>query len=131
MTTFTETFCDKLIGNIDEIRFIILSTAEKTKIKQYHLFDGSNVYFLIISLADSNKKEIISIIKEKINKHVNFSDEDAVKLALTPLMDIKKENIESQFYQTKHLVNVVFCLLQIPSQQAQYEVQLYIHHPQN
>ena len=104
MTTFTETFCDKLIGNIDKIRFIILSTAEKTKIKQYHRFDGSNVYFSIISLADSNKNEIISIIKEKINKHVNFSDEDAVKLALTPLIDIKKENIESQFYQTRDLM---------------------------
>ena len=104
MTTFTETFCDKLIGNIDKIRFIILSIAEKTKIKQYHRFDGSNVYFLIISLADSDKKEIISIIKEKINKHINFSDEDAVKLALTPLIDIKKEDIESQFYQTRDLM---------------------------
>jgi len=101
---FSRAIIKKHRGKIDEIHFYILSTAEETKTVIYHRLDGVNVPLKIVSLADSNKEEIINSIKQKHENNESFSDGELIDFALTPLMETGREKITEQFKKNYNLI---------------------------
>ena len=54
-----------------------------------------------------DEREIISNIKEKINKQEKFTDDELIGLALTPIMVRGRNNIINQFKETARLMNKI------------------------
>jgi hypothetical protein len=90
-----------------KIIFAVISTAEYTKISRYIINDRNTFQFPIISLFETDEREIISNIKEKINKQEIFTDYELIELALTPIMVRGRENIIKQFKETAILMNEI------------------------
>ena len=90
-----------------KIIFLVISTAEYTKISKYSINELNTFQFPIISLFEINEREIISNIKEKINNQERFSDEELIALALTPIMVRGRDNIISQFEEIVLLMDEI------------------------
>ena len=94
------------VNNLNII-FAVISTAQNSKIAEYCINEWNCFNFPLISLLNINEREIISNIKEKINKHEDFSNKELVELALTPIMVNGRENIICQFKETSDLMNLL------------------------
>lgn len=87
-----------------KIIFAVISTAQKSKKMKYCINEWDCFKFPLISLLNIDEKEIISNIKDKIDKQEEFNELELIKLALTPLMVQGRENIICQFKQTSNLM---------------------------
>ena len=94
------------VNNLNII-FAVISTAQNSKIAEYCINEWNCFNFPLISLLNINEREIISNIKEKINKREDFSNKELVELALTPIMVNGRENIICQFKETSDLMNLL------------------------
>ena len=90
-----------------KIIFAVISTYENTKYAKYTLNEWDTFYFPIISFCNIDEREIISNIKQKINKQEDFTDGELIELALTPIMVRGRKNIIHQFKETAELMNQV------------------------
>ena len=90
-----------------KIVFAVISTAEYSKFVKYKINDWDAFIFPIISLLNFDEREIISNIKQKINKQENFTESELIELALTPIMVQGRENIIHQFEETATLMNQI------------------------
>jgi hypothetical protein len=90
-----------------KIIFAVISTAENSKMVKYSINEWDIFQFPIISLLEINEREIISNIKEKINKQECFADDELIALALTPIMVRGRENIINQFKETALLMDKI------------------------
>ncbi|WP_407378738.1 hypothetical protein [Methanobrevibacter sp.] len=90
-----------------EIIFLVISTAETSKTAKHQINNWDIFSFPIISLLETDEREIISNIKEKIDKQEKISDKEIIELALTPLMVQGRENIINQFKELTPIMNEI------------------------
>lgn len=90
-----------------EIIFAVISTVEDTKMEEYCINDWDCFKFPIFSIRDFNLDEIINNIEYKLKNNKEFSDEELVKLALTPILPQTKEEIINQFHETADLISKI------------------------
>lgn len=69
---------------------IVISTAEKTKIKQYKINKDCVFTIPIISLKDFDGDKIINNIENKIKNNQKITRQEMLNLALAPFMSSKK-----------------------------------------
>lgn len=69
---------------------IVISTAEKTKIKQYKINKDCVFTIPIVSLKDFDGDKIINNIENKIKNNQKISRHEMLNLALAPFMSSKK-----------------------------------------
>ena len=69
---------------------IVISTAEKTKIKQYKINKDCVFTIPIVSLKDFDGDKIINNIKNKIKNNQKITRHEMLNLALAPFMSSKK-----------------------------------------
>lgn len=69
---------------------IVISTAEKTKIKQYKINKDCVFTIPIVSLKDFNGDKIINNIENKIKNNQKITRHEMLNLALAPFMSSKK-----------------------------------------
>lgn len=69
---------------------IVISTAEKTKIKQYKINKDCVFTIPIVSLKDFDGDKIINNIENKIKNNQKITRHEMLNLALTPFMSSKK-----------------------------------------
>lgn len=69
---------------------IVISTAEKTKIKQYKINKGCVFTIPIVSLKDFDGDKIINNIENKIKNNQKITRHEMLNLALAPFMSSKK-----------------------------------------
>lgn len=69
---------------------IVISTAEKTKIKQYKINKDCVFTILIVSLKDFDGDKIINNIENKIKNNQKITRHEMLNLALAPFMSSKK-----------------------------------------
>lgn len=76
--------------NNKPIMLIVISTAEKTKIKQYKINKDCVFTIPIVSLKDFNGDKIINNIENKIKNNQKITRHEMLNLALAPFMSSKK-----------------------------------------
>lgn len=76
--------------NNKPIMLIVISTAEKTKIKQYKINKDCVFTIPIISLKDFDGDKIINNIENKIKNNQKITRHEMLNLALAPFMSSKK-----------------------------------------
>lgn len=69
---------------------IVISTAEKTKIKEYKINKDCVFTIPIVSLKDFNGDKIINNIENKIKNNQKITSHEMLNLALAPFMSSKK-----------------------------------------
>ena len=90
-----------------EIIFLVLSTAEYSKMAEHSINKWDTFTFPIVSLNNFNEKEIISNIEEKINHDKTITDSELIELALTPMMVRGRDNIINQFEEIIPLMSEI------------------------
>ena len=93
--------------NDNEIIFCVLSTKENSKWIHYSSGPCDNFSFPIFSFRDLDLEKIINNIESKIRSNDIFTVEELVKLAVTPLIPEKREDIIEQFYITADLISKI------------------------
>lgn len=78
---------------------IVISTAEKTKIKQYKINKDCVFTIPIVSLKDFDGDKIINNIENKIKNNQKITRHEMLNLALAPFMSSKKP-LEKQIEKT-------------------------------
>ncbi len=76
--------------NNKPIMLIVISTAEKTKIKQYKINKDCVFTIPIVSLKDFDGDKIINNIENKIKNNQKITRHEMLNLALAPFMSSKK-----------------------------------------
>lgn len=76
--------------NNKPIILIVISTAEKTKIKQYKINKDCVFTIPIVSLKDFDDDKIINNIENKIKNNQKITRHEMLNLALAPFMSSKK-----------------------------------------
>mgnify|MGYP002576268029 FL=1 len=76
--------------NNKPIMLIVISTAEKTKIKQYKINKNCVFTIPIVSLKDFDGDKIINNIENKIKNNQKITRHEMLNLALAPFMSSKK-----------------------------------------
>ena len=76
--------------NNKPIMLIVISTAEKTKIKQYKINKDCVFTIPIVSLKDFDGEKIINNIENKIKNNQKITRHEMLNLALAPFMSSKK-----------------------------------------
>ena len=76
--------------NNKPIILLVISTAEKTKIRKYKLNDDCVFTIPVISLKDFNGDKIISKIEYKLKNNKKITRDDMLHLALVPFMSSKR-----------------------------------------
>lgn len=76
--------------NNKPIMLIVISTAEKTKIKQYKINKDCVFTIPIVSLKDFDGDKIINNIENKIKNNQKITRHEMLNLALPPFMSSKK-----------------------------------------
>lgn len=76
--------------NNKPIMLIVISTAEKTKIKQYKINKDCVFIIPIVSLKDFDGDKIINNIENKIKNNQKITRHEMLNLALAPFMSSKK-----------------------------------------
>lgn len=76
--------------NNKPIMLIVISTAEKTKIKQYKINKDCLFTIPIVSLKDFDGDKIINNIENKIKNNQKITRHEMLNLALAPFMSSKK-----------------------------------------
>ena len=76
--------------NNKPIMLIVISTAEKTKIKQYKINKDCVFTIPIVSLKDFDGNKIINNIENKIKNNQKITRHEMLNLALAPFMSSKK-----------------------------------------
>ena len=76
--------------NNKPIILIVISTAEKTKIKQYKINKDCVFIIPIVSLKDFDGDKIINNIENKIKNNQKITRHEMLNLALAPFMSSKK-----------------------------------------
>lgn len=76
--------------NNKPIILIVISTAEKTKIKQYKINKNCVFTIPIVSLKDFDGDKIINNIENKIKNNQKITRHEMLNLALAPFMSSKK-----------------------------------------
>lgn len=76
--------------NNKPIMMIVISTAEKTKIKQYKINKDCVFTIPIVSLKDFDGDKIINNIENKIKNNQKITRHEMLNLALAPFMSSKK-----------------------------------------
>lgn len=76
--------------NNKPIMLIVISTAEKTKIKQYKINKDCVFTIPIVSLKDFDGDKIINNIENKIKNNQKITRHELLNLALAPFMSSKK-----------------------------------------
>lgn len=77
-------------GNNKPLILIVISTAEKTKIKQYKINKDCVFTIPIVSLKDFDGDKIINNIENKIKNNQKITRHEMLNLALAPFMSSKK-----------------------------------------
>ena len=90
-----------------EIIFLVLSTAEYSKMAKHSINKWDTFTFPIVSLYNINEREIISNIEEKINNRETITDSELIELALTPMMVRGRDNIINQFEEIIPLMSEI------------------------
>lgn len=91
----------------NQIIFFVVSTKEKSKMAKYSINDWDSFTFPIISLKDLDKEEIINNIETKIENDDEFTNRELLELALTPILENRKEDIVNQFFKTMDMLDYV------------------------
>lgn len=78
---------------------IVISTAEKTKIKQYKINKDCVFTIPIVSLKDFDGDKIINNIENKIKNNQKITRHEMLNLALAPFMSSKKQ-LDKQIEKT-------------------------------
>ena len=76
--------------NNKPVVLLVISTAEKTKIRKYKLNDDCVFTIPVISLKDFNGDKIISKIEYKLKNNKKITRDDMLHLALVPFMSSKR-----------------------------------------
>lgn len=85
---------------------IVISTAEKTKIKQYKINKDCVFTIPIVSLKDFDGDKIINNIENKIKNNQKITRHEMLNLALAPFMSSKKP-LDKQIEKTVKTVDEV------------------------
>ncbi len=85
--------------NNKPLLLIVISTVEKTKIKQYKINKDCVFTIPILSLKDFDGDEIINIMEGKIKNNEKITKHDMLHLALVPFMSSKR-TLNKQIEQT-------------------------------
>ncbi len=85
---------------------IVISTAEKTKIKQYKINKDCVFTIPIVSLKDFDGDKIINNIENKIKNNQKITRHEMLNLALAPFMSSKKP-LDKQIEKTVKTLNEV------------------------
>ena len=93
--------------NDNEIIFCVLSTKEKSKWVKYSSGPWDEFVFPIFSFNDLDLNKILNNIESKIKFNEEFTVEELVNLAITPLIPERKEDIIEQFYKTADLISKI------------------------
>lgn len=92
--------------NNKPIMLIVISTAEKTKIKQYKINKDCVFTIPIVSLKDFDGDKIINNIENKIKNNQKITRHEMLNLALAPFMSSKKP-LNKQIEKTVKTLNEV------------------------
>ena len=76
--------------NNKPVVLLVISTAEKTKIRKYKLNDDCVFTIPVISLKDFNGDKIISKIEYKLKNNKKITRDDMLHLSLVPFMSSKR-----------------------------------------
>lgn len=85
---------------------IVISTAEKTKIKEYKINKDCVFTIPIVSLKDFDGDKIINNIENKIKNNQKITKHEMLNLALAPFMSSKKP-LDKQIEKTVKTLNEV------------------------
>lgn len=102
----------------NDIIFLVISSKEKSKMGTYSINKWDTFKFPIISLKDLDKEKIINNVKTKIENNHQFSDNELIQLALTPILENNRESIINQFIETKDLLDCI----QFPDEEIKISV---------
>ena len=92
-----------------DIIFLVISTAEKSKVAEYNIGDTDNFKIIIFNIKELGFEEIINNACDKIKIQKSFNMTELVKLALTSLMPGTREGNIKQFKVLSDMIkNIVF-----------------------
>ena len=92
--------------NNKPIIVLVISTAEKTKIRKYKLNDDCVFTIPVISLKDFNGDKIISKIEYKLKNNKKITRDDMLHLSLVPFMSSKRP-LDKQIEKTVQTLDKV------------------------
>ena len=92
--------------NNKPIILLVISTAEKTKIRRYKLNDECVFTIPVISLKDFDGDEVINNIINKLENNEKITPDEVLLLALVPFMS-SKNSLEEQIAKTVETLDKV------------------------